>query len=1272
MMPAGSGVAGEGARDENTCFDGTFIRFYYDGSLIGTQYFSFVNTAAHTVKIGGYAESTDLQGNIADVRVWNHARGARHISVYRNRRLTGTEPGLVGYWPLDEGTGDTAFDNTGAGSDGTLNGVTWTTTETLNLVVPDPDWTHAMPFDLGNIKTGSTRFTNSNQVEVVAFPIPEGCDFYQMNDEPGVGSIDPGGWLPTNTQPGILTFDWPATDTNIVFYAWFTNSTATAEVHRATGEIFYTEAAPVPVTRAALTMQRMPGGTVVVTGADIDNGSSGGSANGVAMEIVAIEAAAATPADDLTPGEPYVTLATEGVYPLLLTAWNEAGNWAQAVSTCQVTVATYSGTNYWTGNGLDDRWHSAANWTAGVPVDGQDVAILAGNARLTAATASLNSFRLSTGRTLTVDGWESLLNATELRVEGTITHTANNVQFPDAAGNWVRQHRILLQGSNITIAAGAVIDADWKGYRVGQGPGTPFGSTGGAGHAGLGGHGDGAVGGPAYGDPFAPVVPGSGGGLHVNGAEGGGAIRIAADGQLTVHGTIRASGRTALGSHGGGGSGGSIWLSCRTLAGSAAGLVQAKGGNGNHYGGAGAGGRLAVAYDPAAQAALPDSRPAIRFDGTPGAPASQNREQLRAAMGTLALPDTRLVENDFTAKRLQYVQLMVADWTQWTHTSLTLDDCVVGLEEGIDVSVTQDLVLTNNGALHMFAAPVTNVLTDTGAALTVGGSLHVFEGSWIVPVAHPTNGAAVKIGVEADLLIAATGGIDADMRGYTRGFGPGVPYDSGGAGHGGHGGMGFGGKIFGHAYGEAEWPMLAGSAGRSATLAGRGGGAIRLHVGGRAVIDGTLTAKGGHGTTTHGPAGSGGSILVQCTTFEGSDNGRLAVDGGQGNYYGGCGGGGRIAIHYDAAAQAALQNPVPGVRFTGYAYPLTTYGTSFTIDAQMGTLWLPDLLFLTETLDKQRFWHVRLVVPDQATWTPADLTLDNCVLTWPEGFTLAVANDLILTNGAVMTLVAAATNAPAERYGTQVTVGRDLKVYADSWICPQAHPTNAAIAGLMVGRHATLASGGGIDADGRGYHASNVGEIGPGEGANGYQGGGYGGKGGGTAGGPAYGSAVLPLLPGSAAGWNGYGGANGYTVGGNGGGAVHLRVGGVLRVDGLITADGWHGSYYGGGGGSGGAVFLAARRLTGSGTVRANGGLSNLDVASGGGGRIAVWHHMPLGEVEARLASGMTSGLRYAATHPDFPADRLEVAWYGISKNGLPGAGTKGFYTAVSTLMLIR
>jgi hypothetical protein len=49
-------------------------------------------------------------GQIADVRIWNVARDEDEIKADMNLRLKGDEPGLVGYWPLDDGVGTTARD----------------------------------------------------------------------------------------------------------------------------------------------------------------------------------------------------------------------------------------------------------------------------------------------------------------------------------------------------------------------------------------------------------------------------------------------------------------------------------------------------------------------------------------------------------------------------------------------------------------------------------------------------------------------------------------------------------------------------------------------------------------------------------------------------------------------------------------------------------------------------------------------------------------------------------------------------------------------------------------------------------------------------------------------------------------------------------------------------------------------------------------------------------------------------------------------------------
>ena len=50
------------------------------------------------------------------------SRSASDIQATMNATLTGTETGLVGYWPFDEGSGDTTADLTAYHDTGTLGG----------------------------------------------------------------------------------------------------------------------------------------------------------------------------------------------------------------------------------------------------------------------------------------------------------------------------------------------------------------------------------------------------------------------------------------------------------------------------------------------------------------------------------------------------------------------------------------------------------------------------------------------------------------------------------------------------------------------------------------------------------------------------------------------------------------------------------------------------------------------------------------------------------------------------------------------------------------------------------------------------------------------------------------------------------------------------------------------------------------------------------------------------------------------------------------------
>lgn len=66
-----------------------------------------------------------FQGRMADIRIWNQANSLEKIEDLKDRRLCGSELGLVLYWPLDRDEGETIDDLTGNGVLGTLHGGTW-------------------------------------------------------------------------------------------------------------------------------------------------------------------------------------------------------------------------------------------------------------------------------------------------------------------------------------------------------------------------------------------------------------------------------------------------------------------------------------------------------------------------------------------------------------------------------------------------------------------------------------------------------------------------------------------------------------------------------------------------------------------------------------------------------------------------------------------------------------------------------------------------------------------------------------------------------------------------------------------------------------------------------------------------------------------------------------------------------------------------------------------------------------------------------------------
>jgi hypothetical protein len=94
------------------------LRFYLNGELVMDSS-AEIDLLPVNYLIVVMAKNS-FHGLIDEVRVWNVARTEAEIRDGMNRILRGDEPGLVGYWRLDEGSGQAILDASLRGNDGRL------------------------------------------------------------------------------------------------------------------------------------------------------------------------------------------------------------------------------------------------------------------------------------------------------------------------------------------------------------------------------------------------------------------------------------------------------------------------------------------------------------------------------------------------------------------------------------------------------------------------------------------------------------------------------------------------------------------------------------------------------------------------------------------------------------------------------------------------------------------------------------------------------------------------------------------------------------------------------------------------------------------------------------------------------------------------------------------------------------------------------------------------------------------------------------------------
>ncbi len=186
-------------------WDGATWRNYLNGVLVGSGSWNgplVTSSATFTLGSNSDSDSTHFSGGLSEVRVWNTARSLAEIQTDMNASLTGTEAGLAGSWPLDDGSGLVALDQTVNQNDGDLGGVvgrqpSWVGNDGAPL---DP----ATPFP-ANVQAAIDRFsvTFSEELLATAAINPNNYSLVELGPDLKLGTSDDSIYALTPSYTGV-------------------------------------------------------------------------------------------------------------------------------------------------------------------------------------------------------------------------------------------------------------------------------------------------------------------------------------------------------------------------------------------------------------------------------------------------------------------------------------------------------------------------------------------------------------------------------------------------------------------------------------------------------------------------------------------------------------------------------------------------------------------------------------------------------------------------------------------------------------------------------------------------------------------------------------------------------------------------------------------------------------------------------------------------------------------------------------------------------------
>ena len=108
--------------------EGNIFKMYIDGVLIGTatgNSSGTLDTSSDPITIGYAGFHGYFKGSAKEARFWSTARNQNQIESSINGLSNYNSVGLVGYWPMNEGSGTLINDVSSSNYNGTLNGGSW-------------------------------------------------------------------------------------------------------------------------------------------------------------------------------------------------------------------------------------------------------------------------------------------------------------------------------------------------------------------------------------------------------------------------------------------------------------------------------------------------------------------------------------------------------------------------------------------------------------------------------------------------------------------------------------------------------------------------------------------------------------------------------------------------------------------------------------------------------------------------------------------------------------------------------------------------------------------------------------------------------------------------------------------------------------------------------------------------------------------------------------------------------------------------------------------